>query len=242
MFNINTTYRSEQVEIMDDFDLNGKDLDKTLQDLDRINSWLGGNRITIKGVQKLLGNNVDNSPIRIVDLGCGNGTILRKLAAWGERNHYNFELTGIDANSHAIEMAKCLTRDQPNIQFKTLNIFDNDFKNLQFDIILCTLTLHHFKDQQIISLLKQLIKQSKRGIIINDLHRSKAAYILFKAFCAVFVDNEIARKDGLISILRGFKKEDFQRYKAHFPYIFHSIRWKWAFRYQWIIAKERQII
>ncbi|MGA8854263.1 MAG: methyltransferase, partial [Christiangramia sp.] len=70
---------------------------------------------------------------------------------------------------------------------------------------------------------------------INDLQRSKAAYVLFKAFCAVFVHNEIARKDGLISILRGFKKNDINKLSEEIKAAKHEIKWKWAFRYQWII-------
>ncbi len=239
MFKIDTSKRTDKNEIMDDFDLQGEELVKTLHDLDNINAWLGGNKITINGIIKLLEGAPEGSTIRIADIGCGNGAMLRKLAGWGKRNKYNFELTGIDANAHAIEIGKDLSHDYPEISLKVLNIFSEDFKAMEFDIILCTLTLHHFKDEQIIALVRQLYDQSILGVVINDLHRSSAAYILFKAFCAVFVNNEIARKDGLISILRGFKNEDLVKYKAQLPGEKHFINWKWAFRYQWIIEKEK---
>ena len=238
MFKIDTSKRTNKSEIMDDFELQGEELGRTLNDLDNINSWLGGNKITIKGVEKILRKGSAKKPISIADIGCGNGAILRKLADWGTENRYSFELVGIDANTHAIAIGEKLSADYPEITFRSLNIFSEEFKELKFDIILCTLTLHHFKDPEIIDLLNQLISQSNKGIIINDLHRSSAAYILFKAFCGVFVNNEIARKDGLISILRGFKRSDLDRYKEQIPGKSHSIKWKWAFRYQWIIEKE----
>ncbi|PTX43082.1 hypothetical protein C8P64_1608 [Christiangramia gaetbulicola] len=239
MSKIDTSKRTDESEIMDDFDLQGEELGKTLNDLDNINAWLGGNQITINGIKKLLEGTTEQSTIKIADIGCGNGAMLRKLAKWGKRNKYNLELTGIDANTHAIKLGEDLSSDYSEIGFKVLNIFSDDFKAMEFDIILCTLTLHHFKDEQIIDLLRQLYDQSNLGIVINDLHRSSAAYILFKAFCAVFVNNEIARKDGLVSILRGFKKEDIIKYKDQLPGEKHFINWKWAFRYQWIIEKEK---
>lgn len=237
MFKIDTTRRSKDSEIMDDFELSGSELRRTLKDLDNINSWLGGNQITVKGVNELVNSNTGINNISIVDIGCGNGAMLRKLAKWGNKKNLQLELIGIDANPHAIAIGKELSSEYKNISFEVLNIFSEEFKQRDFDIILCTLTLHHFKDKEITNLLKQLYNQANYGIVVNDLHRNKLAYILFKAFCAVFVNNEIARKDGLTSILRGFKRADLNKYIETLPVEQHSINWRWAFRYQWIIKK-----
>ncbi|WP_300437525.1 methyltransferase domain-containing protein [Christiangramia sp.] len=238
MFKIDTSYRSKESEIMDDFDLMGNDLRRTLKDLENINAWLGGNQITIDGIKKLISECPKSKKISIADIGCGNGAMLRKIAKWAESKNYNFELTGIDANAHAVQIATELSENQTNLKFLDYNIFSKIFKEMEFDIILCTLTLHHFKDREIMSLIKQLSQQSRLGVVVNDLQRSSSAYFLFKAFCAVFVHNKIARKDGLISILRGFKKEDIKKFALEIPAENHEISWKWAFRYQWIIKKN----
>ncbi len=232
----NTAYRSKKAEIMDDFDLQGEELRKTLKDLDTINKWLGGNSITINGVKKLL-MHWPKQEISIADMGCGSGTVLRKLALWGRKNGFKLKLTGIDANPHAIKIARELAFEYPEIEFVEHNIFDEDFKKLKFHIILCTLTLHHFKKPEIISILNNFYRQTEIGIIINDLHRSRTAYFLFQAFCRVFINNEIARKDGLISILRGFKREDLQILASKIPAVRQEISWQWAFRFRWIIKK-----
>lgn len=237
MSKIDTTVRTDAEEIMDDFELKGDELETTLRDLDNINKWLGGNKITLQGVKRLLRNHPKSVPVHIADIGCGNGAILREIAKWGRGENYKLTFTGIDANPYAVEIAERKSAYFPEIKFETIDIFSEDYKNMEFDILLCTLTLHHFKDPEIKALLDLLLKQVRIGVVINDLQRSKTAYRLFQAFCAVFIQNEIARKDGLTSILRGFKKKDIKRFSESITVQNQEIKWKWAFRYQWIIQK-----
>lgn len=222
---------------MDDFELQGAELQQTLEDLDNINKWLGGNKITLRGIKELLRNRKKHDVLRIVDVGCGNGTMLREIAKWGRAKNYKFQLTGIDANPHAVQIAQNLSASFPEIRFSTQNIFSESYKNREFDIVLCTLTLHHFRDKEISNILNIFYEQAKVGIVINDLHRSREAYYLFQGFCLLFISNEIARRDGLISILRGFKKKDLEMLALDIPAQQQEISWKWAFRYRWIIKK-----
>ncbi len=234
-----TSKRTDEPEIMDDFDLKGPELEKTLSDLDRINKWLGGNKVTIQGVKKLLKDpgKYKGQVVKIVDVGCGNGALLREIARWGRSKKFKLNLVGIDANKYAIRLAEKQSAFYPEIKYKAYNIFGKDFRKQEYDIILCTLTLHHFKDHEIKDIMNSFFNQARIGIVINDLHRSKKAYYLFKAFCKFFIRNEIARKDGLTSILRGFKKEDLQKFAADIPAQHQQIKWKWAYRYQWVIKK-----
>ncbi len=237
MSSINTSKRSEEAEIMDDFELKGEELEQTLNDLEKINKWLGGNKITLDGIQLLLKDIPKATIIRIADVGCGSGAVLREIANWGRNQKFDLELIGIDANPYAIEIAQRKSDYYPEIKFEALNIFSEAYKKQEYDIVLCTLTLHHFKNEEILELLTIFKNQSRLGIVINDLQRSKVAYVLFQAFCRVFINNEIARKDGLTSILRGFKKKDLSELSEKIPARKHKIQWKWAFRYRWILLK-----
>lgn len=237
MRKIDISKRTSEAEIMDDFDLQGEQLERTLKDLDNINRWLGGNKITMQGIKKLLDSHPQGKPVHIADVGCGNGAILREIAEWGRDKHFPIKLTGIDANSHAIEIAERLSEYYPEINYKTQNIFDPSFQNQEFDIVLCTLTLHHFKDMEIEEITNNFFRQARIGVVVNDLHRSKQAYYLFRAFCKVFINNKIARDDGLTSVLRGFRKKDIKKFAAMIPGGRHNIDWKWAYRYLWIIKK-----
>jgi 2-polyprenyl-3-methyl-5-hydroxy-6-metoxy-1,4-benzoquinol methylase len=137
----------------------------------------------------------------------------------------------------AINHAKELSNTFQNISYRCEDIFDNSFNQVKCDIFLCTLTLHHFKDNEILKLLHVLYKNANIGIVINDLQRSSLAYRLFQLLCFIFRLNTMSREDGLTSILRGFKKEELIFFSKQLNFKKNSIRWKWAFRYQWIISK-----
>jgi 2-polyprenyl-3-methyl-5-hydroxy-6-metoxy-1,4-benzoquinol methylase len=234
---LNTKYRTDEPEIMDDFALEGAELTDALDKIARINQFLGGNSLTLNGVEKFINTLPKNKEIAIIDLGCGNGDMLRTLADYATEKQLNFKLIGIDANPFTVNYARNSSIKYPNIEYLSEDIFETKFEHLNFDIALCTLTLHHFKDNEIAKILEILEQQAKLGIVINDLHRSKIAYHLFKLVCFVFKLNEMPKKDGLTSILRGFKKIELQEFSKKLKYSNATIQWKWAFRYQWIIAK-----
>ena len=235
-FLVDTSHRSSEIEIMDDFTMEGALFRDTLDKLEIINRFLGGNSVTINGLKKLLKNQPKNKTITIVDLGCGNGDILRDISKFGRKNNYSFKLIGIDANLAATEYAKELSKEYSELSFKTMDILSEDFKKQSYDVVLCTLFLHHFKNEELISFLKTTTDKATIGVVVNDLHRHKLAYYLFKLI-GFFIKNKMVRQDGLTSVLRAFKKKDLENIakeiKVHF-----SIQWKWAFRYLWILKKD----
>ena len=231
---VNTTYRSEKPELMDDFFMEGEILRDALDKIAGINRLLGGNKVTIQGVKYLI-RKLNKQEIHILDVGCGNGDMLRALADYAKKNNLSFRLTGIDANPFTVKHAQHLSISYPNINYQCADIFEEIQKETHYDIILCTLTLHHFKNQEILNLLRNFKKKARLGLVINDLHRSAIAYYLFTALCFVFKLNRMSKNDGLISILRGFKKNDLIHYSNQLNFKKDIICWKWAFRYQWII-------
>ena len=233
---VDTTFRSDAPEIMDDFAMEGEILRDALDKIASINKLLGGNKVTLDGVKKLLRGVDRKLNISILDVGCGNGDMLRMLADFAKIRGYNFTLYGIDANAFTVKHAASLSTGYTNISYHCEDIFLENLPEPDFHIILCTLTLHHFKDDEIINLLRFLSANAKLGMVVNDLHRSKLAYYLFTALCYAFGLNNMSREDGLVSILRGFKRIDLERYTKKLQFNKVSIRWVWAFRYQWIIS------
>ena len=234
---ISTKYRTSNPEIMDDFAMEGETLKDALDKISKINRMLGGNKLTMDGVKALLKNSNKSEEITIVDVGCGNGDMLRSLADYAKKNKIKFKLIGIDANSFTVNYATKLSSNYLNINFINQDIFDKSFSDLKYDIVLCTLTLHHFNKDEILKLLKVFNDNSSIGIVINDLQRSAVAYRLFQILCSIFRLNKMTREDGLTSILRGFKKQELVEFSEKLNFKKYKINWRWAFRYQWIISK-----
>jgi|TARA_B110000971_G_scaffold165829_1_gene169858 hypothetical protein len=234
-FFISTKSRTDKEELMDDFSIGGDLLRDTLDKLENINRWLGGNLMTVKSLKKVLSNHPKEQEVVIADIGCGHGDILRDVAKFGRKNGYKMKLIGMDANPTAIAYANELSAEFPEISFKTEDIFSDKFKNREFDVVLATLFLHHFKEPQLVSFLKNTLKQTKIAVIVNDLHRHKLAYYLFMLLSA-FIKNKMIIEDGLTSVLRGFKRNDLERISKKLK-VKAQISWKWAFRFQWILKE-----
>ena len=229
------TYRSKEEEIMDDLNMSGDLLIKTLDKIAQINRWLGGNQLTVQGVKELLKQKDKKKVYTIIDLGCGNGDMLRALAVFGKKYGYKLALLGIDANATTIAYAEKLSTSYENISYRQLDIFSEQFDRLDFDIALSTLFLHHFESEKVDDLVEQWSTKANLGVVVNDLHRHPVAYYLFKVI-AFLIGNEMVKTDGLISILRGFRKSELEAFANKLIYK-SEIRWRWAFRYQWIIQK-----
>lgn len=234
-----TTYRSEEKEIMDDLEMGGPLVIDALDHIAAINKWLGGNQVSISGLNKLLKNHAKEKEVVILDLGCGNGDMLRQAADFGRKKGFNFKLIGIDANPTTIQYAKKLSEKYPEISYDQQDIFSEEFQKVKFDVAFCTLFLHHFEDEFIIKFVKSLTNNAQMGVVINDLHRHPMAYVLFKLIC-LFIRNHVVKTDGAISILRAFKKIDLEQFASHLNYK-STISWHWAFRYRWIIHKAQKL-
>ena len=216
--------------------MKGRELRRTLDLLASINLWLGGNALTLDGIGKMLKSFPREKPVRIVDLGCGNGDMLRQLHRFGARSGYKFDLLGVDANPDSIAYAEELSENLSNVSFKAINIFSEEFEELEYDIAIATLFLHHFNDEEITNLVSEIKAKSSIGVLINDLHRSEMAYVLFW-LVSLFFRNEVARNDGLVSIRKAFRRSDLEKYASRISGK-SSIHWRWAFRYQWIITSQ----
>lgn len=219
---------------MDDPNLDKESLMEVYVDINKVNSRLNGFSITLKAIRNLMCDN-SKSSYTIMDLGCGDGHMLRKVADHFGKNGVTLNLVGVDINQKALEIARRNAANYPNISFVEKDILTMEAKEVQCDILLCSLTLHHFKTVEIPDFLQQIIPLAHLGIIINDLQRSRISYYLFKIYSAIFLKTNIAKHDGLLSIKSSFTMPDLMEFSKAFPDVSHDLSWKWAFRYLWVI-------
>jgi len=237
---LDTTSRSTASEMMDDLAMEGDLLQRSLDKLDWINKWLGGNQVTLGGLQLLLEEVPKTQTLCFVDLGCGSGDMLRLIVDSCRRAGRPVQLLGIDANAFTVNYARQQSAQYPEISYRCEMVTADTLRALDFDVLLSTLFLHHLSNEEVLDVLTAASKKATVGIVINDLHRSQWAYFLFNLL-TLFIPNPMIRQDGLTSILRGFKKTELQAFAQQLPLTNSRLRWRWAFRYQWIISTPKSI-
>ncbi|MEL6534276.1 MAG: methyltransferase domain-containing protein [Bacteroidota bacterium] len=228
--------RSMEPEIMDDLEASrGDAVFQTLRELATVNRLLGGNYITINGLKTLTRGWDRNRTLKIADLGCGGGDMLIKMHRWAKRKGLKVELVGVDFNADITTFAKLNTTDYENISYQTLDVFSREFAQQRFDIVVCSLFLHHFTDLELSAFLSQLTQQTNLGIIINDLHRHPLAFYSIKALTRAFSKSAMVKYDAPLSVLRAFSAGEWKEILREASIDEFRMRWRWAFRWEIII-------
>lgn len=226
--------RSEAIEIMDDLNASGPIIGQTLRELEFINKWLGGNAITLNGLEKIL-SSCSKPAVTVADLGCGGGDLLMLISRDLKKKKITGNLVGIDANPHIIAYAQNHTASDTAISYKALNIFSDEFRQLKFDIVFATLFFHHFTREQLIDLFAHLKRVTSCGIVVNDLHRHPLAYHSIRLLTSMFSKSEMVKNDAPVSVHRGFSRKELKEILHAAGISSYSLAWKWAFRWQLVI-------
>jgi 2-polyprenyl-3-methyl-5-hydroxy-6-metoxy-1,4-benzoquinol methylase len=225
------TNRSNKLELLDNPNIPFHDIRRNMQELDTINSLLGGHAITIAGVKKLLQHR-QVSNISICEIGCGGGDNLRAIDKWLRKKNIQASYTGIDINPHCIEHA----RKAPGLAHAQWIV--SDYKEVKFekkpDIIFGSLFCHHFKNEDLVAMFRWMRQNAGLGFFINDLQRHWFAYHSIRLLTGTFSRSYMVRNDAPLSVLRGFFRKELDGLMQQAGVANHSIEWKWAFR--WLLT------
>ncbi len=224
--------RSYQKELLDG-ELFGKEhLFQNLKELDYINTHLGGHRISIRGIKKIM---LDKSrKYNLIDIGCGGGDSLRAIAGWAEKNGFDLSLTGVDLLEDCIGYARESCKRYPHIVFNCADFRELVFPSERINIVHASLFCHHFNEEEI-SEFVSFCSRAGAIFIINDLERNVMAYYSIKWLTSFFSKSHMVKNDAPLSVLRGFKKSEWQSVLKIAGIRNYVIENRWAFRHLLII-------
>ncbi len=221
MLNLNN--RSYTKELLDGDDIPFEEIKLIMQELNTVNTLLGGHAITKNGVKAFL---KDCKTLHICEIGCGGGDNLNAIAAL---KNIEFKFTGIDIKKECIDFAKK--------RYTSLNThwIVSNYKDVVFNkkphTIFSSLFCHHFTEPQLVEMLVWMKQNSTKGFFINDLQRNVVAYFLIKWLTILFSKSELVINDAPLSVARGFHKKEWKAIFKQAGITNYSIKWKWAFRY-----------
>jgi 2-polyprenyl-3-methyl-5-hydroxy-6-metoxy-1,4-benzoquinol methylase len=211
--------RSFEKELIDLGHYTEEEYADCLHQLNRIGKYLGGDRATLQEFSKL-----QTPPLSILDIGCGGGAFTAKLA----QIYPEAQVIGIDNNPKAIQFTT--QYKLKNLFFRCQSSLDLDPEKERFDVVTATLLCHHLNDQELIGFLKNCKSLAKKAVILNDLERHPLAYYGFKCIAPLFFNNRLICHDGLLSIKRSFKKEEWDFFLKEAHYNAYAINKKLPFR------------
>lgn len=218
--------RSYQSELMDDFSIQDDRIDIALRELKIINRFLGGISTTRAALKNFICSK-DNE-ISILDIGSASSDNL--LAA--KKYYPRLNIISFDKNIRSLKFFP------DSILKLNADAFKIPIQDNSCDIVHASLFLHHFTEKEIISLLKEFLRISKKGIIINDLKRSYFALGGIKMLTSLFSKSEFVINDAPLSVKRGFKKSELIRIFNDAGLENFIIKRKWAFRWMAVIRKD----
>ena len=220
--------RSLELEHLDKGDYTAEEYEGCIIELQRVNRWLGD----ASALRDSLLSKIESLKLRdfsVLDVGAGSGELLQVVAEWARKRGREARLTGVELNERSAEAIAARATTFPEITAVRGNALNLPFADSQFDYALCSLFTHHFKNAEVIGILRELSRVSTRGIFVIDLHRHPVAYFFYTTIGSLFLHNRLIREDGALSILRSFTPDelldlgrraglDNPRVERHFPY------------------------
>jgi ubiquinone/menaquinone biosynthesis C-methylase UbiE len=196
--------RSYQLERIDTGDYTAAEYELFLREIRFINRFLGDDA----ALRKTLLQEIETKNLRefsVLDIGAGSGELLRTIAVFARGSDRKARLCGLDLNEISIRSVFAESKAFAEIGAVRGDGLDLPFADRSFDYAICSLFTHHLTDENVVRLLTEMERVSRRGVFVIDLHRHRAAYFLYKIFCAAFRISPLVREDGLLSIRRSFK-------------------------------------
>ncbi len=187
---------------MDADDLDAGTYAAVVHDLARVNTLTLARRPTLKFLDRISRRGKARA-LRILDVGFGDGDMLRAIASWATKRGQPVELVGIDLNPRSALAARESTPAAMNIDYRT-----GDYAGLagqSWDVVLSSLVAHHMTRDQLVDFLRFMEAESGRGWFVNDLHRHGFAYLGFPLLATLMRWHPIVRHDGQLSIARSYR-------------------------------------
>ena len=197
--------RNLQPELMDDPALPKLQHDHALRGLTTIHRFSGLVNRFWRGLQPLIKDaSQQNRPIKIADVGCGDGYLLRQLAKKSAAAKIDIQWVGYDFSETACSLATDKAdADGVNVRFKVLDILASEIPE-QFDVILNSLFLHHFEAEDVQTILSRFRDATTQGFIVEDLRRTVLGYVLAWAGGRLLTRSPIVHYDGVVSVEGAF--------------------------------------
>lgn len=195
-------------ELMDRPDAEPELVKEALRELRAVNKYFGGLAAVQKNIIPLFQKLSPDKELSILDLATGAGDQPVAVASLARKLNRKVRITAVDRNPIMVEEARSLASSFPEISVLQADILNLPFAEKSFDIVLCSLVIHHFSDDDAIRLLQTMTRLSRVGFIVNDLNRSWIAAMVIWLYMHGTTRNPLMLFDSHTSVLRAFTAKE----------------------------------
>jgi 2-polyprenyl-3-methyl-5-hydroxy-6-metoxy-1,4-benzoquinol methylase len=189
-----------ELELMDRPQPVSAELERDLRNLRQLNALFGSHQLIRHFLRRWIQPNVS---LRILDLATGSGDIPRLMVDHAREVSATILIDAVDQNAATLEIAKRLSANYPEISYEQGNVLKWQVAE-PYDIVLCSLVLHHFSDEDAVRVLKRCRQLSRKFVLISDLRRGFLATVGVYLLTALIFREPMTRYDGRLSAARAF--------------------------------------
>lgn len=207
-----------QGELMDAPNLDAAPHLQALKALQRVNTFSGTTRVMARALlrecQAMKTRAQTTRPIRILDLACGGGDVALGVARFLTAARLDVEIEAWDRSATAIEFAKARAARSSGKKSSKRHVrfVQHDIENLNmdrsFDVVMCTLFLHHLPRAQAVNCLSRMHRAASHCVLVDDLRRTRLGYRLAQLGCRVLTRSHIVHVDGPLSVRAAFTERE----------------------------------
>jgi SAM-dependent methyltransferase len=198
--------RSTKPELLDRPGNDTAQLAGNLADLRRVNRWLGGVRLTLRALERLTTDLRPGDAIRILDIATGSADIPAAIAGWATKRQLRAWILATDRSAEILRLAERAGANR--VEFAIADACHLPFADDSFDVATCSLVLHHLNLEEAVSMLREMSRVARRGIIVNDLVRNWPGYAGAWLFSHALTRNPLTRHDAPLSARRAYTRRE----------------------------------
>ncbi len=203
-------HRSYELEHLDTGNYTAEEYEDCIGELQFVNRWMGDAHALKQTLLKEIEEN-DVTDFSLLDVGAGSGELLRVTANWTRSTARHLLAVGLELNERSARAILEESETFSDISSVRGDALQLPFADAQFDYVMCSLFTHHFVDEQVIHILREMSRVARRRIFVIDLHRDPVPYFFYTTLGKLVLKNRLIRHDGALSILRSFKADEFFR-------------------------------
>jgi 2-polyprenyl-3-methyl-5-hydroxy-6-metoxy-1,4-benzoquinol methylase len=194
------TFDPAVLEMMDRPQPVSAELECDLQRIRQLNRWFGSYRLLLVFMRRWI---KPGTRMRIVDLATGSGDIPRLIADYARKIGAQVEIDALDRQPATLEVAMKLSTGYPEIYYRQADILEWDSVG-KYDVVLCTLALHHFSDEDAVGVLRRCRELSRKFVLVSDLRRGFLLQAGVHLLTELIFREPMTRHDARLSAERAF--------------------------------------